>query len=274
MQDTFEGGITNGNAWYPVHGGAQDWLYVAGGTLHVTLELAEKKWPEGPALRAVWDATRDSLLRYPLRATLGGVWGRAVAGTAAVRVSVPSGGLAFPADPQTGMFYRALAPGEHRLVFAAEGRQAVERDVTVPEDGSGVEVNVDLGASAAAAPPLPLPPTRPFPYAIIAGRDVLSEQLRAYGKSLEEAPSESVAAAPGKVWSGFAFRSNVTQGEPVATSAGPPPRMLLWRVGRWALFLGGMAWIAWHASRSGLWARSRLRTSLWGARRSAHSAQV
>jgi Zinc carboxypeptidase len=79
MQDTFEGGVTNGNDWYPVFGGMQDWLYVQAGTLEVTLELSPKKWPQGAALARVCEDSKPALLAYPLRAALCGVHGRVTA---------------------------------------------------------------------------------------------------------------------------------------------------------------------------------------------------
>lgn len=45
MQEFFKAGITNGNDWYPVFNGLQDWLYVARGARALTLELWNSKWP-------------------------------------------------------------------------------------------------------------------------------------------------------------------------------------------------------------------------------------
>jgi hypothetical protein len=44
-KEVFKGGITNGNDWYPVFNGMQDWLYVARGCRALTLELWSSKWP-------------------------------------------------------------------------------------------------------------------------------------------------------------------------------------------------------------------------------------
>jgi carboxypeptidase D len=41
----FIGGITNGAAWYPLYGGMQDWNYLHGDCLELTLEMNENKWP-------------------------------------------------------------------------------------------------------------------------------------------------------------------------------------------------------------------------------------
>lgn len=50
MQEFFKGGITNGNDWYPVYNGMQDWLYVARGCRALTLELWDSKWPSSDLL--------------------------------------------------------------------------------------------------------------------------------------------------------------------------------------------------------------------------------
>jgi hypothetical protein len=46
LQQFLEGGITNGAAWYTVYGSIQDWLYIMGDQMHLTLELWEYKVEE------------------------------------------------------------------------------------------------------------------------------------------------------------------------------------------------------------------------------------
>jgi carboxypeptidase D len=49
----FVGGITNGAAWYPLYGGMQDWNYLHGECLELTLEINEEKWPPASQVIAV-----------------------------------------------------------------------------------------------------------------------------------------------------------------------------------------------------------------------------
>ena len=54
----FPGGITNGNKWYPVTGGMQDYNYVFHDCLEITLELGCAKYPDGQFLPDFWSDNR------------------------------------------------------------------------------------------------------------------------------------------------------------------------------------------------------------------------
>ncbi len=66
------GGITNGAQWYPLYGGMQDWTYLAGGCLELTLELTDQKWRRAEDLPTLWAENKEALVELPLVAALGG----------------------------------------------------------------------------------------------------------------------------------------------------------------------------------------------------------
>jgi hypothetical protein len=68
----FRDGIVNGAQWYPVYGGMQDWNYLAGKCMAITLELSQSKWRPEAHLPTLWEENREALLALPLAAGLGG----------------------------------------------------------------------------------------------------------------------------------------------------------------------------------------------------------
>lgn len=56
---TFENGITNGAAWYPLIGGMQDYNYAMHGCMEVTLEVSCCKYPKAENLKNIWLENRD-----------------------------------------------------------------------------------------------------------------------------------------------------------------------------------------------------------------------
>lgn len=55
---SFPNGTTNGAAWYPLTGGAQDYSYVWAGTMEITIEMACCKYPPAAELPAHWNDHR------------------------------------------------------------------------------------------------------------------------------------------------------------------------------------------------------------------------
>ncbi|RZB41385.1 carboxypeptidase D-like, partial [Asbolus verrucosus] len=54
----FEGGITNGAAWYPFSGGMQDYNYAMRGCMELTLEISCCKYPDAKNLAKFWEQNK------------------------------------------------------------------------------------------------------------------------------------------------------------------------------------------------------------------------
>jgi hypothetical protein len=62
--DEFQGGVTNGAAWYVVRGGMQDWSYVWHNDLQITIELSHQKWPPFSEIPSFYKDNRDSMVHF------------------------------------------------------------------------------------------------------------------------------------------------------------------------------------------------------------------
>ncbi|VDQ04113.1 unnamed protein product [Trichobilharzia regenti] len=61
---TFPNGITNGNNWYPLQGGMQDWNYLFTGCMEITLELGCTKYPWASEISTYWNDNKYSLVSF------------------------------------------------------------------------------------------------------------------------------------------------------------------------------------------------------------------
>lgn len=134
----FDNGITNGAAWYVIHGGLQDWSYVWHGTHEVTVEIWNDFKPEAPAvLDTIWANNRDAVMAY-VETVYTGVTGTVRDETtgdpvAHVQVSLADN-MEHTVRPEaaTGIYHRMLIPGTYSLVFWAPGYwPAIVPDVEV-----------------------------------------------------------------------------------------------------------------------------------------------
>ncbi len=62
--DEFDGGIVNGNEWYEVDGGMQDWSYYYYNDLQVTIELSHTKWPNYNTIDQYFEDNKDALVQF------------------------------------------------------------------------------------------------------------------------------------------------------------------------------------------------------------------
>jgi secreted trypsin-like serine protease len=67
----FPGGMTNGNDWYPVYGGLQDYAYLYFGSPHVTLELSEIKNIPESQIQTEWESNQEAMLLYTVATHMG-----------------------------------------------------------------------------------------------------------------------------------------------------------------------------------------------------------
>ncbi|XP_037091577.1 carboxypeptidase D-like [Pollicipes pollicipes] len=141
----FKDGITNGNQWYSLTGGMQDWNYINTNCMELTLEISCVKYPFAKELPRYWNENKKALLFF-IEQALTGVSGFVTDannnGLSNVTVSVEN----INKDVITaafGDFWRLLVPGRHTLVFHAPGYRVERREVDVPYLWAS-QVNVTL----------------------------------------------------------------------------------------------------------------------------------
>lgn len=144
----FEGGITNGAAWYVLYGGLQDWLYLNSHTVSVTTEVSDDKWPRGATVFANYAPFNLASMTAFGNKALQGLRGRVtdehghpVSG-AAVKVESGAGGLNVFTDSD-GYFVRMLPIGHHSLSVSSPGYVGQRVEVPVV-NGEGYVRNFAL----------------------------------------------------------------------------------------------------------------------------------
>ncbi len=60
----FPGGITNGAEWYCLFGGMQDWNYLHGECMEITLEVSYDKYPAAATIAEFWNDNVNALITY------------------------------------------------------------------------------------------------------------------------------------------------------------------------------------------------------------------
>ncbi|XP_055604415.1 carboxypeptidase D isoform X1 [Uranotaenia lowii] len=126
---SFENGITNGAAWYPLTGGMQDFNYVWHGCMEVTLEVSCCKFPPAYELRKYWDDNQLSMIKFLAEAHRG-VQGFVMDPNGSpierAQLKIKGRDVGF-STTKYGEFWRVLLPGVYKLEVFADG--FVPRDV-------------------------------------------------------------------------------------------------------------------------------------------------
>jgi len=135
-QRAFKDGITNGNQWYQVAGGMQDYNYLYSNTFEITLELSCCKYPYARQLSSYWSANKESLLSF-IEQVHKGIKGvvRDDAGNPIPNAKLTVEGIENDVYTSSkGEYWRLLTPGRYTVTIEAAGYKKVTERLTV---GSG-----------------------------------------------------------------------------------------------------------------------------------------
>ncbi|KAL3992004.1 zinc finger protein [Sarotherodon galilaeus] len=146
-EETFKDGITNGAAWYDVPGGMQDYNYIHGNCLEITMELSCCKYPPASELQREWDLNKESLLAYIEQVHIGvrGYVKDAVSGAALSNVSIVVAGIRHNLTTgKYGDYYRLLLPGTYNITAVAPGYISATVSSVEVFEGKAKELNFTL----------------------------------------------------------------------------------------------------------------------------------
>ncbi len=143
----FEHGITNGAAWYVIHGSFQDWSNYYYTCMDITAEISNTKWPAANLLDGFWENNRESILRYIEKSQTGihGIVLDTNNQPVSATIEIANRMVSYT-DPQVGDFHRVLLPGTYQLQVNAYGYETQVLDNVLVTAESPTIVNVVMNA--------------------------------------------------------------------------------------------------------------------------------
>ncbi|KAG5836722.1 hypothetical protein ANANG_G00231580 [Anguilla anguilla] len=191
--ETFKDGIVNGAEWYDVSGGMQDYNYLKGNCLEITMELSCCKHPHAAQLPTEWDNNRESLLAYMEKVHIGvrGYVREAQNGTVLsdVRVTV-AGNNHNVTTGKFGDYYRLLLPGSYNITASLPGYQPMTVGGVQVVEGKATELNFTLAAVREEPLPSPSSSTPALPPTTTGGSNATS------ASNVSSAPATPTATPP------------------------------------------------------------------------------
>ncbi|GIY90390.1 hypothetical protein CEXT_552002 [Caerostris extrusa] len=146
LNESFPGGITNGASWYSVSGGMQDWNYLHSNCFELTLELGCYKYPYARDLPKYWEANKEPLITL-IEQVHSGVHGFVLDknGNGISNASIHVVGIDHDVvSAHFGDYWRLLSLGNYVIMASAHGYSRSTKNVVIPADIRGIEVNFTL----------------------------------------------------------------------------------------------------------------------------------
>lgn len=133
----FEGGIVNGNEWYEVDGGMQDWSYYYYNDLQVTIELSHSKWPNYKYMDQFFQDNKRALYQFLRRSHQG--HGLSFQSRDAKSVEVINSQTKkiigkYPVRNQ--QFYKVLPQGKYQFIIEWSDGSKISKNIEVSFDPS------------------------------------------------------------------------------------------------------------------------------------------
>lgn len=147
--DAFQDGITNGNKWYKVFNGMQDWNYYYHDCFELTVELGCCKYPEDAAstFGDVWSDNFNSVLAYT-KLTNYGIKGQVTnfKGNPITGVTITVSGVnkTIKVRHQQGYYWRPLLAGTYNVSASKKGYYTLHRRNVVVREGESTDVSFIL----------------------------------------------------------------------------------------------------------------------------------
>jgi hypothetical protein len=184
-----ENGITNGNAWYSVYGGRQDYVNYFLNAREVTIELSDDNMPSESSLENYWNYNRNSLLQYIGQALTGitGIIKDSVTGEPVLaRIRIENHDLDNSwvySYREDGSYYRLIGAGNYMLRISSPDYLVKRMQVNVT-DGELTQLDVNLAPVIKALYPNPFLNELNF-YLSVPGDDLQVEFFDLLGRKVK-----------------------------------------------------------------------------------------
>jgi hypothetical protein len=184
-----ENGITNGNAWYSVYGGRQDYVNYFLNAREVTIELSDENMPSESSLEYYWNYNRNSLLHYIGQAMTGitGIITDSITGEPVLaRIRIENHDLDNSwvySSAEDGSYYRLIGAGNYTLRISSPDYLVKRMQVNVT-DGELTQLDVNLTPVIKALYPNPFLNELNF-YLSVPGDDLHLEFFDLLGRKVK-----------------------------------------------------------------------------------------